>query len=87
LLPTLSGKIDRGQVADRSGDACDQTDADPVIARKRPCCRRREKRDELAPIHVPTPSSGDCILSAQTSTLMEAETGIKTIAAVHNQCL
>jgi hypothetical protein len=32
------------------------------------------------------PSSGDGILAAQTSTLIEAETGIKTIAEVHSQC-
>jgi hypothetical protein len=34
-----------------------------------------------------TPSSGDGISAAQTSTLIVAETGIKTIAAVHGQCL
>src|SRR5450631_647565 len=34
----------------------------------------------------PTPSSGDRILAAQTSTLIGAETSIKTIAAVHSQC-
>src|SRR5579859_7274356 len=32
------------------------------------------------------PSSGDIIVSAQTSTLIGAETGVKTIAAVHSQC-
>src|ERR1019366_4626539 len=32
------------------------------------------------------PSSGDSIVSAQTITLIGAETGIKTIAAVHRQC-
>ena len=36
---------------------------------------------------ISTPSSGDGIVSAQTSTLIGAETGIKTIAAVHSQCL
>ena len=30
--------------------------------------------------------SGNTILAAQTSTLIEAETGIKTITAVHSQC-
>jgi hypothetical protein len=34
----------------------------------------------------PLPSSGDGILSAQASTLIGVETGIKTIAAVHSQC-
>jgi hypothetical protein len=32
------------------------------------------------------PSSGDRIVSAKTSTLIGAETGIKTIAAVHSKC-
>jgi hypothetical protein len=32
------------------------------------------------------PSSGDSILSAQMTTLIGAETGIKTIAAMHSQC-
>jgi hypothetical protein len=35
---------------------------------------------------ISAPSSGDGILSAQTSTLKGAETRIKTIAAVHSQC-
>jgi hypothetical protein len=30
---------------------------------------------------------GNSIVSAQTSTLIGAETGIKSIAAVHSQCL
>ena len=54
--------------------------------RKRPRRRTAYERDELAPLACPTPSSGDSILAAQTSTLIGAETGIKTIAAVHSQC-
>src|ERR1019366_485793 len=44
------------------------------------------KRRNPRAVACPTPSSGDGILSAQTSTLIGAETGIKTIAAVHSQC-
>jgi hypothetical protein len=32
------------------------------------------------------PRSGGGILAAQTSTFLAAETGIKSIAAVHSQC-
>src|ERR1039457_5929504 len=35
---------------------------------------------------ISVPSSGDGIVSAQTSTLIGAETGVKTTAAVHSQC-
>jgi hypothetical protein len=38
-------------------------------------------------ISYPLPSSGDGILTPQTSALIEAEIGIKTDAAVHSQCL
>ncbi len=43
--------------------------------------------DELPPPHVATPSSGDGIIPAQTSTSIGAETGIKSIAAVPSQSL
>jgi hypothetical protein len=48
--------------------------------------RAAEKRDELASPHVRPPKSRDSILAAQTSVSIGAETGIKTIAAVHSQC-
>jgi hypothetical protein len=53
---------------------------------KRPRRRATDEHDELTPLHVRPPSSGDGILVAQTSTSIGAETGIKTIAAVHSQC-
>jgi hypothetical protein len=37
-------------------------------------------------VACPLPCSADGILAAQTSTLIGAESGIKTIAAVHSQC-
>ena len=74
--------------------------ADPIstpIRRTRSGCCARAASGHVAaapPISVmnsrrcmSTPSSGDSIVSAQTSTLIGAETGIKTIAAVHSQCL
>ena len=54
--------------------------------RNRPCHRTTEKSDEFASLHVRPPSAGACILSSQTSTLIGAETGIKTTAAVHGNC-
>jgi hypothetical protein len=55
--------------------------------RKRPRHRRTtEKRDELAPSHCIPRGSGQSILTAQTTTLIGAKTGIKTIAAVHSKC-
>ncbi len=45
-----------------------------------------EKRDELAPLHVHPPCSGDDIILAQISHLVGAETGIETIAAAHSKC-
>ena len=48
--------------------------------------RRNQDHYELTSQHVRTQFRGS-IVSAQTSTLIGAETGIKTIAAVHIQCL
>jgi hypothetical protein len=54
---------------------------------KRPCGgRTANKPDELTALHVLPQSSGDGILTPQTSALIGAEIGIKTIAAVHSQC-
>ena len=54
---------------------------------ERPCHRRAaEKANELTSPHYPHPSSGDSIVSARTSTLIGAEIGIKTNAAVHSPC-
>jgi hypothetical protein len=58
------------------------------------CCARAasghaaaaEQRDELASPHICTQAQGNSIVSAQTNTLIGAQTGIKTIAAVHSQC-
>ena len=46
----------------------------------------RNQGDEIAPLHVLPESSGDRILTPQSSTLIGLKPGIKTIAAVHNQC-
>jgi hypothetical protein len=55
--------------------------------RERPSRRRTaKKRDELTSPHICTQAQGNSIVSAQTSTLIGAETGNKTIAAVHSQC-
>jgi hypothetical protein len=55
--------------------------------RERPRGRRTtNKLDELTPLHVLHPSSGNGILTPQTSALIGAEIDIKTIPAVHNQC-
>ena len=57
------------------------------LCRKWPRRRRTtEKRDELAPLHARPLGSGRSILTPQTGILIGAETGIKTIAAVHSQC-
>jgi hypothetical protein len=47
---------------------------------------QRPVRLLTATVACPSPSSGDSIVSARTSTLIGAEPGIKTIAAVHSQC-
>src|SRR5450631_3063465 len=44
------------------------------------------EHQEIPTAACPSPNSGASILSAQTSTLIGAETSIKTIAAVHRQC-
>ena len=55
--------------------------------RQRPCRRRAaKKRNELAPSHLRPPISGGSIVSGQASTSIGAETGTRTIAAVHSQC-
>src|SRR5207342_874186 len=43
------------------------------------------ERDELTSPHIRSQDQGT-IVSAQTTTLIGAETGINTIAAVHSQC-
>jgi len=40
----------------------------------------------LRSFRLGSPSSGNSIVSAQMTTLIGAETGIKTIAAMHSQC-
>jgi hypothetical protein len=45
---------------------------------------RRQSRHPR--VYKGLPASSTHILAAQTSTLIVAETGIKTIAAVHSQC-
>jgi hypothetical protein len=48
----------------------------------RPCRRSAYKHDELASPHIRYQVPRGCIVPAQTNALIEAETGIKTIAAV-----
>jgi len=54
--------------------------------RERPYdCRAAEKRDELASPHIRSRAQ-ETGLYRLKRTLIGAETGIKTIAAVHSQC-
>jgi hypothetical protein len=80
----LSFRIVRGRVHEHA-------DAPHALSllrprRERPGDRRAtEKRNELTSPHILS-HSGDSIVWAQTGTLIGAQTGIKTIAAVHSQC-
>ena len=56
------------------------------MSSKRPCHRAAEKRHEIAPLHVPLPSSGHGILAAHNRTSIGAEVGIKIVTAVHGRC-
>ena len=80
----LSFRIVRGRVHEHA-------DAPHALSllrprRERPCCAAPPRSVMNSRRRISTPSSGAGIVSAQTSALIGAEIGIKTIAAVHNQC-
>ena len=47
-------------------------------------CRAAKKGDELTSPHIRTQAQGTALYRLQTSTLIGAQTGIRTIAAVHS---